>query len=169
LIYFTPAASRGESVVIEPVEEHEIDALVTLMRDTIEPLAYYNERAIHAELSNYTAENLRALVAGDPHAVLVARDSTGLTGFCVSRFDNGTVWLSWFGTAARARGRGIGASLLAALASTLPLRNAHKIWCDSRTDNKKSRSVLERAGYKRITTLVNHWYGQDYFLWEYYP
>lgn len=139
------------------------------MRETIEPLTYYNERAIRAELTKYTSATLRALAADDPHALIVARDETGLTGFCVSRFDDGTIWLSWFGTAARARGRGIGAALLAALAGTLPSRGAHKIWCDSRTDNAESKSVLERAGYGRITTLVNHWYGQDYFLWEFYP
>ncbi len=139
------------------------------MRDTIQPLVYYNEPAIRAELIKYTPEKLRARAAGDPHAVLVARDATGLTGFCVSRFDDGTIWLDWFGTASRARGRGTGAALLAALASTLPLRNAHKIWCDSRTDNKESKSALERAGYKRIATLMNHWHRQDYYLWESYP
>ena len=154
---------------VGPVAEHELHALAALMHDTIEPLTYYNERARHAELARYTADGLRALMAGDPHAVLVARDSEGLVGFCVSRFDDGTVWLSWFGTAARARGRGVGAALLAALAQTLPARHAHKVWCDSRTDNVESQSVLERAGFRRIATLTNHWYGQDYWLWEWYP
>ena len=152
-----------------PVATDEMDALAALMRDTIQPLVYYNEPAIRAELIKYTAEKLRARAEVDPHAILVSRDESGLTGFCVSRFDDGTVWLDWFGTAQRARGRGIGSALLAALANTLPSRNAHKIWCDSRTDNKESKATLERAGYTRITTLVNHWYGQDYFLWEWYP
>jgi ribosomal protein S18 acetylase RimI-like enzyme len=154
---------------IGPAQDHEIDALVALMRDTIEPLAYYNEPARKAELAKYTAEGLRELVALAPQNVLVARDGSGLTGFCVSHFDDGTVWLAWFGTKRGARGRGIGASLLAALARTLPSRHAHKIWCDSRVDNTESRSVLERAGYRRIATLANHWYGQDYFLWEWFP
>lgn len=154
---------------VGPVAAHEFDALAKLMRDTIEPLVYYNERAIAAELTKYTAEKLRAMAGEDPNAILVARDRDGLGGFCISRFDDGTVWLAWFGTAAHARGRGIGAALLSALASTLPPRNAHKIWCDSRVDNVESKSVLERAGYKRIATLVNHWYGQDYYLWEWYP
>ncbi len=139
------------------------------MRETIERLDIYSERAKHAEFAKYTPDAIRALAAEDPHAVIVARDDEGLTGFCLSRFDDGTVWLSWFGTAARARGRGIGTALLAALAGTLPARRAHKIWCDSRTDNLKSKSVLERAGYQRIATLANHWYGQDYYLWEVYP
>jgi ribosomal protein S18 acetylase RimI-like enzyme len=154
--------------MIGAVEEHELDELATLMRETIQPLSCYNGRAIRAELTKYTAEKLRALAAREPHAVLVARDGGGLTGFCVSRYDDGTIWLSWFGTALRARGRGIGASLLAALAATLPSRHAHKIWCDSRTDNTESKSVLTRAGYRQIATLTNHWYGQDYYLWEYY-
>jgi ribosomal protein S18 acetylase RimI-like enzyme len=144
-------------------------ALVTLMRETIQPLAYYNESARNAELAKYTAEGLRSLIAEEPQNVLVARDDGGLVGFCVSHFDDGTVWLAWFGTDHRARGRGIGAALLAALAKTLPSRHAHKVWCDSRVDNTESRSVLERAGFQRIATLANHWYGQDYFLWEWYP
>jgi ribosomal protein S18 acetylase RimI-like enzyme len=154
---------------IGPVAEHEVDALVSLMRDTIQPLAYYNERARHAELEKYTARALRALADADRHAVLVAREASGLVGFCVSRFDDGTIWLSWFGTAAHVRGRGIGAALLAALTESLAQRHAHKIWCDSRTDNVESRAVLERAGFHRIATLTNHWYEQDYFLWEWYP
>lgn len=154
---------------VGPVAGHEIAPLADLLRETIQPLAYYNDRARRAELARYTADGLRALVAADPQAVLVARDHTGLAGFCVSRFDDGTIWLSWFGTASRARGQGVGASLLAALAKTLPSRHAHKIWCDSRTDNVESNSVLERAGFRRIATLTNHWYGQDYHLWEWYP
>ena len=154
---------------VGPVAEHEFEALATLMRETIAALTVYNERALRAELTKYTPAALRARAADDPHAVLVARDDTGLAGFCISRFDDGTVWLDWFGTDIRARGRGVGAALLASLAVTLPAREAHKIWCDSRTDNAKSKSVLERAGYRRIATLTNHWYGQDYFLWEWLP
>jgi ribosomal protein S18 acetylase RimI-like enzyme len=165
-----PIDARSEAMrTIGPIAEHEIDALAALMRDTIQPLAYYNECARRAELAKYTADGLRSLVAEDPQAVLVARDSSGLIGFCVSRYDDGTIWLSWFGTAAHARGRGIGSSLLAALAKTLPSRHAHKIWCDSRVDNKESQSVLERAGFRRIATLTNHWFGQDFFLWEWSP
>ena len=139
------------------------------MHATIRPLAYYNEQALRAELSKYTAGTLRSMLTSDPAAVLVARDGADLTGFCVSRFDDGTIWLSWFGTAPGARRRGVGAALLAGLAKTLPSRRAHKIWCDSRTDNTESASVLERTGFRRIATLTNHWYGQDYFLWEWYP
>ena len=154
---------------VGPITELEIDAVAALMRETIAAVPYYNEPAKGAEFAKYDAAGLRALMAGDSQAVLAARDESGLIGFCVSRFDDGTIWLSWFGTATHARGRGVGASLLTALAKTLPSRRAHKIWCDSRTDNVESLAALERAGYRRIATLTNHWYGQDYYLWEWYP
>lgn len=154
---------------VGPIAEHDIEAVAALIKVTIESLGYYNERARRAELAKYSADGLRALVAEDPQAVLVACDGSRPIGFCVSRYDDGTVWLSWFGTDARARGRGVGASLLAALAKTLPSRHAHKVWCDTRVDNTQSQSVLARAGFRRIATLTNHWYGQDFFLWEWYP
>ena len=148
---------------------HEFDALAALIHETIWSLGYYNERARLAEVKKYSVDNLRAIAAADPHAIIVARDELGLTGFCVSSHDGGVVSLAWYGTAVRARGRGVGAALLAALAASLSVRDAHKLWCDSRTDNKESNSVLERAGYKRVATLTNHWCGQDYYLWECYP
>jgi ribosomal protein S18 acetylase RimI-like enzyme len=153
-------------VTVGPAAAQEVDAVAALMRSVIEPLAYYNAPAIVSELAKYSADALRALHAGDPQAVLVARDGDALAGFCVSRFDDGTIWLSWFGVASRARGRGVGGALIAALQATVPSRGAHKIWCDSRTDNVESRAVLERAGFRQVATLADHWYHQDYYLWE---
>lgn len=149
--------------------DSEIDALANLMRETIATIPYYNDQAKQAEFAKYGSEAIRSRAASDPHALLVARDDAGLIGFCVSRFDDATIWLDWFGTAARARRRGVGAALLNALAATLPARSAHKIWCDSRSDNVESAAALERAGYRRIATLSNHWYHQDYVLWECFP
>jgi ribosomal protein S18 acetylase RimI-like enzyme len=153
-------------VAISPAAAHEFDALAALMRATIEPLTYYNAPAIAAELRKYTADSLRARAEHDPLAVLVSRDAAGLTGFCVSRYDDATIWLDWFGVATRARGQGLGGALLAALKDTLPARGAHKIWCDSRTENVESRATLDRAGFRCLVTLSDHWYHQAYFLWE---
>ncbi len=167
--YLSETVAGDEAARLGPAAPHEFDALAALMRSVIEPLAYYNARAKRAEVMKYTAEALRTLAADDPGAVLVARDGERLVGFCVSRYDDATVWLSWFGTASDARGRGIGSSLLHALGRTLPGRGAHKVWCDSRVENVESKSVLERAGFKRVATLTNHWFGQDFYLWEWYP
>ena len=151
---------------VGPAAAHEIDALAGLMREVIEPLAYYNATARRAEIAKYQPAVLRAMMAEDPQSVLVARDADGLTGFCVSAYDDATIYLHWFGVAPRARGHALGSGIIAALGATLPSRGAHKVWCDTRTDNKESIAVLERAGFRRLATLANHWHNQDYFLWE---
>ena len=154
---------------IGSVAAQEIGALAALIREVIEPLGYYNAVARRAELEKYGPDELRALATSDPQAILVARDAEGLTGFCISRYDDATISLYWYGVAPRARGRGIARALLAALGASSGSRGAHKVWCDSRTNNTESIAVLERTGFRRVATLTNHWHNQDYFLWEWYP
>lgn len=160
---------RVTAIVISPASAAEIPAIAALMHATIRAVPYYNEQAIASELTKYTAETLAAQLAADRWAVVVSRDADGPTGFCVSRWDDATVWLSWFGVAAHARGQGLGLALVEALKASLAERGAHKIWCDSRADNVESIGTLERAGFRRIATLENHWFNQDYLLWECVP
>jgi ribosomal protein S18 acetylase RimI-like enzyme len=145
----------------------EAEAVAALMARTIAVLDFYSERARAAETAIYTAAYLRELVAEDPDGVLVA-DAGGPAGFCVSRYDDDLIWLSWFGVAPELRGRGAGAALLDAMHAARRAAGVHKVWCDSRTDNHASRAALARAGYREIVTIPDHWYRQDYVLLERY-
>ena len=160
---------EATTVTIRRMTTDASPALSSLIAEVIEALPYYNERARREEIAKYSAHSLAEYAREDPDAILVAWQDTTPVGFCISRYDDGVVWLSWFGVAASARGLGVGTKLLAALMSTLRSRNAHKLWCDTRTDNVGSQKLLERLGFVRITRLTNHWYGQDFFLWEKYP
>lgn len=157
------------AVNIDRMPAHAAEQISSLMNEVIQSLPYYNERARREETAKYTASHLVSYVSDDPDAVLVAWQEATPIGFCVSRYDDGVVWLSWFGVAASARGLGVGTRMVRALLQTLASRGAHKLWCDTRTDNKGSQIVLERMGFARIARLDNHWYGQDFFLWEKYP
>jgi len=148
------------------MRKDEARAVEELFRDVVSPLTYYNSRALEEELTKYAAAHLEALVDQDPDAILVARIDAELVGFCISSYDDGLLWLAWFGVSASARGRGFGVYLLEALERSASRRRAHKVWCDTRTSNEVSARVLERAGYNRIAELTNHWYGQDFYLWE---
>lgn len=105
----------------------------------------------------------------DSESVLVARRSAEVVGFLISRQDDGLRWLSWFGVARTARGAGVGNALLRALGDVARREGTHKVWCDSRTENDISARVLVKAGFTRIATFENHWYGQDFHIWEWYP
>jgi len=153
-------------VTIRRMKSDEATTTALLLREVVAGLPYYNERAKSEELAKYGPEALARDVEADPDAVLVAVLDEQVVGFCINRYDDGLLWLSWFGVRPDARERGVGAALLAAFAATASRRRAHKLWCDTRTDNVRSQSVLSKAGFRKICTLSNHWYGQDFILWE---
>ena len=45
-------------------------------------------------------------------------------------------------------------------------KGVHKIWCDTRTNNKESISLLRKLKYRKLGTFRNGWYKEDFFLWE---
>lgn len=151
---------------VRPMVPGEAEEVAALLREVVSPLAYYSEEARRSEIAKYTPESLAAMSAENPNTVLVAVVDGRVGGFCISRYDDGIVWLAWFGVADRARGRGVGEALLRALEESTRARGIHKVWCDTRTDNLRSQRVLERTGFTRICEIANHWYGQDFILWQ---
>lgn len=160
---------RHPSGVVSPVNisrPGEIEAVAAMFREVLEELPYYNAQAKAGELEKYSADKLRASALADRASILVARVDQELAGFAFNHEDDETLWLSWFGVASRHRGRGIGHTLLRALDARTESAGYHKIWCDSRTTNEKSKSILTLHGYVQLCTLRDHWYRQDFILWE---
>jgi ribosomal protein S18 acetylase RimI-like enzyme len=137
-----------------------------VIRDLVRNLTYYNDWARREEIQKYTARNLLKMWREDKHSVLLAFSGNRIIGFCLSKYDDGVIWLSWFGVVGSFRGRGVGSMLLGELEHTALARSCHKIWCDTRTANKVSQSVLRKAGYRRICELKRHWYKQDFYIWQ---
>jgi ribosomal protein S18 acetylase RimI-like enzyme len=144
----------------------EPERLCNLFRTTVDALPYYNERAKSSEIGKYTTDRLRQLALTDPGSVLVAHAEDQLAGFAINNLDDDTIWLSWFGVDKSFRGRGVGGELLQALERRTVLFGAHKIWCDSRTENVESKMALVKHGFQQICTIPDHWYRQDFILWE---
>jgi len=157
-----------KTIQVRPMTPTESMRVAPLVREVVLPLTYYSDAARAAEVAKYSAESLRDLVQDDPHSVLLA-EAEGQdepVGFCISRYDDGVIWLAWFGVSSTCRDQGVGSALLNALEDATRARSCIKIWCDTRTENVRSQRVLERAGFGRICTLYKHWYGQDFHLWE---
>jgi len=144
----------------------EAPAVAKLFKSIVVNLKYYNARARKNETDRYTTTTLRQKIANDSRSVLVAYDGLELVGFCFSRWDDYTIWLEWFGVSPKSRNRGVGRALLVSLEKTLKFRKAHKVWCDCRTSNLKSKNILMSSGYRIIGIVKKHWYGQDFILWH---
>jgi ribosomal protein S18 acetylase RimI-like enzyme len=154
---------------ITPMLREEAQTVSDMITSIIQSLDYYNDRARLEEINKYSSAKLIESIIEGPDSILVARDAEEMLGFCISRYDDGLIWLAWFGVKPNCRHKGIGGELLIALDKTADRRRAHKVWCDTRTVNLKAQSVLQKAGYTKIAELKNHWYGQDFFLWEKLP
>ena len=154
------------STTIRPMQPEEAEQVAGLFRNIVIDLDYYTPEARENELERYAAENLEIKISNDPLSILVAICGDALAGFCISRWDDYTIWLEWVGVDPSFRKMGIAQILLEALEKDVKKRNAHKIWCDSRTSNQQSIELLERCGYKKIVEIKNHWYSQDFFLWH---
>jgi RimJ/RimL family protein N-acetyltransferase len=155
-----------ESIQLAYMQDHEAEEVATLFRAIIANLTYYNELAVQTELEKYSAPNLLIKRHEDPYSIIVLKAEQKIIGYCFSRFDDYTVWLEWFGVAMEHRKKGLGAALLQMLEEASKERKSHKIWCDCRTDNARSKIVLENNGFELITEIKRHWYGQDFFLWQ---
>jgi ribosomal protein S18 acetylase RimI-like enzyme len=153
--------------ITSPKDEDLLD-LGEMFAVIVNGLPYYNAIAKNSEISKYQPGSLAAAIKGDPDFAQIARVDGELAGFCFSQKDDGLIWLSWFGVSPKYRRQGIGRALLAALERRARSCRSHKIWCDSRTDNAPSCNLLNRSGFRPICKVTNHWYGQDFILWERY-
>ncbi|MEO5684330.1 MAG: GNAT family N-acetyltransferase [Chitinophagaceae bacterium] len=148
--------------------EQDAVPLAKTIEEVITHIPYYNDLAKHNETARYNAAALAAKIKDDKHAVIIAETDTEIAGFCLSRFDDYTIWLEWFGVVDNYRGIGLTAQLLQKMEETVAERGCHKIWCDCRTSNQAAVHLLGKAAYTQITTIKNHWYNQDFILWEKY-
>lgn len=156
------------SLTVAPAVDTDADALGSLFATVVAPLPYYNAFAIRSELAKYTPPSIRRAIACDASSALVAKNGSTLVGFCFSHYDDGLIWLDWFGVHPQFRRLGIASELLRSLEKSTRRRDIHKIWCDCRTTNTASKAILTLHQYQEICSVQNHWYGQDFILWEKY-
>ncbi|MDA4114009.1 MAG: GNAT family N-acetyltransferase [Thaumarchaeota archaeon] len=148
-------------------EESDLPDTARLFARVLREIPYYNALAKEGEAKKYTATTLARKLSEDPYSILVARNGDRkIVGFCISHFDDYTIWVDWYGVDTTRRRNGVGTALLKKTIQTATKRGAHKVWCDTRTINEPSKDLLQKMGFTRLVEIKNHWYGQDFILWE---
>jgi RimJ/RimL family protein N-acetyltransferase len=154
-------------ITVRKAEATELSEVVKLFSEILRDIPYYNPLAKESEAKKYTVPKLARKLSHDPYSVLVATNSYGrIVGFSFNHFDDFTIWIDWFGVEQSSRNKGVGLAILKATLENAIKREAHKVWCDCRSSNEPSKNLLRKAGFREIAEIKNHWYKQDFILWE---
>ncbi|UGB38105.1 GNAT family N-acetyltransferase [Frateuria soli] len=144
------------STPVRPATVSDLDALVAL-----ELHAFRGDRMSRAQYRRHLAS---------PRATVLVADTPGegLLGSALVFFRTGSsrARLYSIATAAAARGRGIGASLLAAAEDAARARGCRALRLEVRMDNIAAMALYERAGYRRIGSYAGY-YEDGEGAWRY--
>jgi ribosomal-protein-alanine N-acetyltransferase len=155
------------SISVRAAEKDDLAVSSRLFRRILKDMPYYNSSARWHEARKYSEKQLERKASEDRYSVLVARDASGhVVGFCFNHFDDFTVWIDWLGVDPSHRMKGVGTAILSKAFETARVRGAHKVWCDSRTNNEPAKSLFRKMGFREIATIERHWYELDFILWE---
>jgi len=165
-----PAQSLGaallDTIQIRYALAEDASVVVDLFRAIVDPLDIYTRQARDGEIARFSIAELQSRIARDPKSVALAFIGQSAAGFSITDDQHGPIWIEWYGVDPGIRGAGIGRALIHSLIKQAPTRGATKLWCDTRVNNVSSIALFEHAGFTRLCELKNHWYGQDFFLWE---
>ena len=154
------------NIEIRYATKDDCKTLSKVIATVVQNIPYYNDLAKKNEILKFQHENLAIKITEDKLSAIIAVVDNNIAGFCLSRFDDYLIWLEWFGVLEKYRKKNISDLLLTELENTITWRSCHKIWCDCRTANNASIHILTNHGYKQRVTIPNHWYGQDFIIWE---
>jgi ribosomal protein S18 acetylase RimI-like enzyme len=140
-----------------------------LFCDVVGPLTLYDRAARDFELGLYTEQRFAEIVCEDADAIWLACVDGAPVGFSVVEPDRDLWWFSWIGVTERGRGQRLGHLLVDNALQIARARRIRKISCVVRPQNATAISLLQGFGFEKVCDLKDHWFGEDYLLWQIKP
>ncbi len=148
------------------LKRSEVEKLSNLAKEIISRVPYYSKEAKIQEIKGFSAEHLRHKIGDKNNLYILAKENHKIVGFCYGYFEAGTFWLEWIGVDKEFRRKGIATYMIRFVANKLKRRGIHKVWNDSRVNNKEALGLFRKLGFKRLVSIKKHWYKQDFYLWQ---
>ena len=127
---------------------------------------YYSLSARKKEIAGYSMKWLQAGIKNTKRILLCAKDRDKVVGFLFGYVSTGMLHLIWLGVDSNYRKVGIGQQLMLKTEAWGRGKKVHKIWFDTRVNNKQSIPLVIKLKYRKVALLKKHYYGQDFFIWE---
>ncbi len=156
----------GSKLRICYLRTNEVKELSNLAKGVILGVPYYSKEAKKQEIKEFGAERLKRKIGDKSNLYVLAKENSKVIGFCYGYFEAGIFWLDWIGVDKEFRRKGIATCMIRFVENRLKRRRIHKIWNDSRTNNKEAVELFKKLGFKRLVSIRKHWYKQDFYLWQ---
>lgn len=147
------------------LKEKDIGELSKLAKKVISEIPYYSKNAKKHELKKFEAKTLKQKIKDKNNRYIITKINNKPVGFCYGYFDAGTFWLEWIGVDKEFRRKGIATSMIRFILNKIRPR-VHKIWNDTRANNKEAAALFKKLKFEKVTQIKNHWYKQDFCLWQ---
>ena len=152
-------------IKIEKLKEADAPAYYKLIRRVISNTPYYSKWAKKEESTGYPPEWIKKNLKNSKKLFLCAKDNNKVVGFLFGYVSTGMLHLFWAGVDPEYRKQGVAEKLMKK-AETWAKNKVHKIWFDTRTNNKESIPLAKKLKYRKAATFKKHYYGQDFYIWE---
>lgn len=152
-------------LIINPLNEKDVKEFSKLATEVISKTPYYSQNAKKHELKKFEVKCLKQKIKDKNNCYVTAKVNNKIVGFCYGYFDAGTFWLEWIGVGKEFRRKGIATSMIMFAHKKLKSR-VHKIWNDSRSNNKEAVAFFKKLKFEKVAHIKNHWYKQDFCLWQ---
>src|SRR3989344_1777408 len=154
------------SFKVTKAAKRNIPFIYPLIKRVIYGTPYYPPEGKKMESSKYTPAGLKEKLESKSWLVLVAKNKNQIAGFLSGYFDYGVFWVDWIGVDEEYRRQGLAIKIMKELETIAGRNKVHKIWLDTIIANKEAISMFTSLGFKKIANLKNHWYHDDFYLWE---
>ncbi len=155
------------AIRITKLSAKDIPQTHKLLHSVIRHHNCYSNEACRVWEHFYTPARLKKSLRDKNWLCLIAKDKNKIIGFAnIFQIYGGVARSDWTLVHPDYRHHGVGHALMAAKFKECKKLGCHKIETDSIVGNEFGKRLLEETGWKKIANLKNHWFGQDYYLWE---
>ena len=140
-----------------------------LIKEIVLSMENYNETGKEEQIKSYSVENLYHNVSNPSRHDLIYLDGNDVVAFTMSVIENygehRMLNWEWLGLRPKYRSTGISDSMWYTLERWAMKQNVDGVIGYSLTHNIPMFKYMSKLKFNVWTTVKNHWYGQDYFIW----
>lgn len=158
--------TQEKQLLVRPGLVADIPQLYKMLMKEVEQNPYYNQITKSTEKERLTPAYLKHLHAIEPQLLMVGEVEGEIVGFIIACPHQGALIMDWALALDEYKSYHVSANVLRGFISHFDQGQWHKISAYVRTSNRRPALLLSAFKFKKSCVLKEHFFGEDYALWE---